>query len=229
MEQQLTLLYKEKKENQEYYTFKIGKEIISLDFKDACMLICKYSSKNRNCKISKNQISLKSGEGNIRVKMEKGAKVKGVHFYTEKKFENKCTFLSNDLWFSSILTKKNHVVFLKKYSKYFKLVENAVMDELNPYKIITPFGVTDIDNISTGLKTIFIILYIKEFGDKNELYLVNVDECGDNALKFIYPLVKDTNIRLYIRHDIIDMPENYKYYVNGKRLNDTLEFGNYIY
>lgn len=74
----------------------------------------------------------------------------------------------------------------------------------------------------------FIILYIKEYGDKNNFYLINIDECGDNILKDIFNVVKDTNIGLFIQHDIIEMPEEFDYFVNDEKLTDILSFGDFI-
>lgn len=119
MKDYLVLLHKEQRYNNEYYVFKLNGETLSLNYFDACALIRKFYSKDRNCKISQNSISLKSGEGRLKV-LRNTEDYKGIRLYTLNGYKKNCYFISNDKGFNLLLTKKGHIEFLKKYENYLK-------------------------------------------------------------------------------------------------------------
>ncbi|MDR2750582.1 MAG: hypothetical protein LBC41_07985 [Clostridiales bacterium] len=83
----------------------------------------------------------------------------------------------------------------------------------------TPFGVADIENISTGLKTALNVLHkIKKFPGEN--FCVNLDECGNDVLCVIFEMHSGSNVFFYLSRSfyIQDFTANYeKYIINGKR------------
>ena len=95
-------------------------------------------------------------------------------------------------------------------------------------KIETPYGIASVDDLSTGCKTLLNIAYLTEqLG--NRIAIVNVNECGNNALRKAFDMVSGTNIHLYISHDTAAVDMQYKFIVNGKELKDEFEFVDIIW
>lgn len=68
--------------------------------------------------------------------------------------------------------------------------------------ITTPFGKTEIQNLSTGCKTLILINHSHELNDA----IVNIGECGKNVLDIIFSM---DNIRVYL--DYCSIPNNYDF------------------
>ena len=83
--------------------------------------------------------------------------------------------------------------------------------------IETKFGKTLINNLSTGCKSVILMIFYR---DSN--YFVNIDDCGDNAIKIVFSLGDSMNIKAFTASHIK---------INGDNitcmLNDHLCVGGY--
>lgn len=101
-------------------------------------------------------------------------------------------------------------------------IDNAVLLDKNIGTIKTSFGATYIDNLSSGCKVVLTYLYILR--NKNSYkgkILLNVTECGSNALNVLFDLLDKNNkldITLLLKHsnDLFKCKEH-NYTVNGKQ------------
>lgn len=186
-----------------------SKKILSLE--DSIKLVNSFPSKNRNCKVSKGIISRKPNEGNASVTDDKPTR-KGIHIYTDSKYRSKCSIGSNDSWFFNVTRDKT---FLREHASIIKEIDGAKIIDYDRGKFSSKFGVDSIKYLSTGLKTVLNVLYFKRFNKKG---LINISECGENCLDYIFEAVNNTNISLYLNHTLLYQPEGYKYFVNDKEL-----------
>lgn len=80
-----------------------------------------------------------------------------------------------------------------------KSIDNAELLDENTGLIKTPFGLTSVDNLSTGCKTALNVAFIKkhsEFG----VNTFNITECGYNALEVIFSMNDIDNLLFYLGH-----------------------------
>lgn len=130
------------------------------------------------------------------------------------KIDNEALFRSHTL--KESITKEDEEVMKK--------IDNAEIIEVSRENkdskdllIKTPYGVTTIENLSTGCKTVLNFLHLK---DNN--IILDITECGWNALEELFKYYEDkkSSIILILRH------KNYtyncskrQYIVNGKEVN----------
>ena len=95
--------------------------------------------------------------------------------FTNRNFPNIICVDVNDMYFNSITSQ----LIDDRARAIISKIDGAVLEE--KYKIRSNFNDTllDIDKLSTGCKTALNVLY-------NPLVLVNIKECGDNALEVIF-------------------------------------------
>lgn len=95
--------------------------------------------------------------------------------FTNRNFPNIICVDVNDVYFNSITSQ----LIDDRARAIISKIDGAVLEE--KYKIRSKFNDTllDIDKLSTGCKTALNVLY-------NPLVLVNIKECGDNALEVIF-------------------------------------------
>ena len=78
------------------------------------------------------------------------------------------------------------------------------MLDRNTGAISTPFGVTDIYHLSTGCKVVLFYLYMQTLGrDKFDSYILEITECGGNALRCLFRCVEilgDVTSTFLLRH-----------------------------
>ena len=105
-----------------------------------------------------------------------------IDIYTEKK-DSKDWILQNDLYFN--LNTSNEEMSQNEIN----LIQQVDEAKLTPDKHIeTKYGLGTIRNLSSGCKT---LLNIVKHTDK----VVNVEECGPNALRIIFTM---DNIKIYM-------------------------------
>lgn len=75
--------------------------------------------------------------------------------------------------------------------KIMKLIDGVSFKDGDYIK--TPFGTTNLDNLSTGCKAVLLAYYYRN--EKNTL--VNVIECGDNAILVLFQLAKKLDLRVF--------------------------------
>lgn len=95
--------------------------------------------------------------------------------FTNRNFPNIICVDVNDVYFNSITSQ----LIDDRARAIISKIDGAVLEE--KYKIRSKFNDTllDIDKLSTGCKTALNVLY-------NPHVLVNIKECGDNALEVIF-------------------------------------------
>ena len=95
--------------------------------------------------------------------------------FTNRNYPNIICVDVNDVYFNSITSQ----LIDDRARAIISKIDGAVLEE--KYKIRSKFNDTllDIDKLSTGCKTALNVLY-------NPLVLVNIKECGDNALEVIF-------------------------------------------
>lgn len=216
-----------------YYVFDRDGKLITLPESEARVLISTYPPDKRNCKLTQGRVSMKANAGSMAVDVLEADRStkrlkstnKRVNIFTSQKYFGKYTIWSNDNWFNKLLFEED---FLRRHSEIIMDIDAAKIVDYNMQTIITPFGTTSLNNLSTGLKTVLNICFIKEkWPERN--YIVNINECGNNALEYVFELVSNSNIGVYLTYYPIYMPDEYTYYINNKIITDTDELNNYIF
>ena len=141
-----------------------------------------------------------------------------IKLYTDLKYAPKDIewIRFNDALFNS------NIVARKLTDKDFRLMEEIegvtlVDKETSLFKSKT--GLISIDKISTGLKTLLNIRWLKR---QNKVYGVDITECGPNVLDYIFEEVTDGSIPVLLRHwDVLDLKDRY-IEVNGKERVRTM-------
>lgn len=225
----LKLVYKEIYQNKkELFVFEQNGVQKRLTLSQGVNLISQFDSKDRNCKVSRGIISLKPNEGELKVikrrEVTRG-RYKGVRLYIGKKEDFSFTIYSNDIWFYNNVMPNTS--FLKSCVKYIKEIDNAVIVDYKLMQAKSEKGVYSVKDFSTGLKTILNVVYLLRKKDKTPI-IVNATECGDKVMNILFEIVNNSRIGLYITHDILEMSEDFQYYVNDKKIEDTMELSDYF-
>lgn len=101
---------------------------------------------------------------------------------------------------------------LELYTERFdRLIYRMIMKEIDSAEIIedtvirTPFGVTVMNNLSHGCKTVMLaVLY-----SGNDIY-VPLNECGDNGIKLLFKIAKEYKMDLnVITNRVISIYDEY--------------------
>lgn len=101
-------------------------------------------------------------------------------------------------------------------------IDNAVMIDDNLRKIQTPYGITGVNDLSTGCKTVLNYLYLHDHGDKfKDVYVINAIECGKNALDVLFDVMESQNelrIVILLEHsDGVASCKKRDYCINNER------------
>lgn len=78
-----------------------------------------------------------------------------------------------------------------KDQKMIRLIDHA--EYIGDGYILTPFGKTEIQRLSTGCKTVLLINHSEELGNP----IINIGECGKNVLDIIFGM---NNIKVYLNY-----------------------------
>lgn len=106
---------------------------------------------------------------------------------------------------------------------YLKKIDSA--EVISPIAIKTKYGITSLDSISTGCKTLIILNHLIK--ENNQIDL-SIDECGCNVINEVFKLSEQSNntaVRFYIKNasSLIDPEINkYTYIANGKEIGNSL-------
>ena len=225
----LKLVYKEIYQNKkEVFVFEQNGVQKRLTLSQGVNLISQFDPKDRNCKVSRGTISLKPNEGELKVIKKREitrGQYQGVRLYIGKKEDFSFTIYSNDIWFYNNVMPNTS--FLKSCVKYIKEIDNAVIVDYKLMQAKSEKGVYSVKDFSTGLKTILNVVYLLRKKDTTAI-IVNATECGDKVMNILFEIVNNSRIGLYITHDILEMSENFQYYVNDKKIEDTMELSDYF-
>lgn len=228
MRYRLEYLGKEQRNGHRIYKFKFNGVYVEMDKWQAIEIVSSIGVKERNCKISRGDISFKAEVGNI---SNRGKKVVWNKYYggivnvcvgKEYMYSGEC-IKSNDIYFDRY-TRVAESVFFKKYADIIYRIDKAKVIDYRLHSIQTPYGITDISNLSTGLKTILNILYmIDTYGDRCDM-MISISECGGNVYSYLFNIVSSTGIRLWVGS--ISRAKNvdkYIFNINGKRLGRFID------
>lgn len=98
-------------------------------------------------------------------------------------------------------------------------VDNAELIDRSIGTVATPFGVTSVENLSTGCQTLLNLLYVRD----NHLSVgVDVTGCGTNALDIAFEIADGTDIPLVLRHLSVSKCKNRNFIVNDKGKADNM-------
>lgn len=128
-------------------------------------------------------------------------------------------------YFNGYITSKE---FDDKELNAMKIIDNAKLVDKNIGTIVTPRGVTDIDHLSSGCKT--VITYIKMLkGEISDKTFIDISSCGINAIEYIFSLAdkydKDGKIKFVLRHkDRICECKDREYNIDGAEKISDLTF-----
>lgn len=88
-----------------------------------------------------------------------------------------------------------------KSRKYMEEIDGAVILDERLGTIRTPFGVTDLTKLSTGLKALLLVCIYKK---RYQKFAINLVECGANVISIIFNEVNDTDIICVLPHTQFD-------------------------
>lgn len=237
--------YKVKKDNKEYVVTK----------EKLIRAIRETPSKNRNCTVRKGNIVMKPGFGEmkllevggatlnrkkpkIRVANPKisaiGQKNVGNQANNEEKalqivtrMEHKNTDHSVymvDSYFSNYIA--HRFEFLKKNFRILKKIDRITkIYQSTDIEVRTPFGLTSIENISSGCKCALCAKYLLDMGLDSGMTL-NTDEAGDTPFLEICKLVVGSELRIYTsvyRNGFALEEARIPVLINGEPMDDPMD------
>ncbi len=147
-----------------------------------------------------------------------------IQLYRSMSFFNKDDIIvDNEAFFNNYINAK----FIKEYGVYaIKSIDKAILIDENTAKVQTPFGICSIDDLSSGCKTILNIIYINEKHlNRYDSIIVSLNECGRNALDFIFDYIEDNSIdiKFVLEHDDDTFKcRQHNYLINGKYKCNTI-------
>lgn len=98
-------------------------------------------------------------------------------------------------------------------------IDKAKLLDKNIGTIQTPFGITNITNLSMGCKIVLVYLYMRRNIDKYADYILDITECGSNALEVLFECMDklgDSSVVLLLRHsDGIELCTDREFAING--------------
>lgn len=108
-----------------------------------------------------------------------------INVYTKKNLlPPNCIFINNIKAFFTTEVRQNFRS-CSKYKEILSCIDHATIVGDTGDVIITPFGITTIDNISTGCKSVFCYFQLlKMFPDLSTVVL-DLSKCGANGIEFI--------------------------------------------
>ena len=119
-----------------------------------------------------------------------------VKIYTDKKFLTKPIMETNDAYFDEYVKLSD----IQEAGKlYMWSIDEAEILDAQFGSVVTPFGATVKERLSTGLKTVLNLLYMIK---NEEQYALDITECGPNALDAIFDILEktDNKIQVYLWH-----------------------------
>jgi hypothetical protein len=186
-------------------------------------LINSTNSKDRNCKLVKNAISLKQGYGTLKVVYQKERtkkKKKSERGYVEivdlenarksyMKFIEFCVFKFEEQEF-------------KEYKPYYELLKMEGIDVLNTIYVHTRFEIACSMDLSSGMKCLFVLAYLL---DKDNNFIIDLSSCSSDYLDVAFKLIVKSkkNVKVVIRHtDVMSITTPIKW--DGRIFSDGLEY-----
>lgn len=140
-----------------------------------------------------------------------------VNIDIEKIRDEKQFIISNDAFFNV-----NYREYELDKSDYDAMNKIDGITAVKETAVTTKYGDCSAYEISTGLKTFLNVHNLIRI-HKTDDFVISLDECGENAKKEIFNIIKGTSSRLFISG--IDLPEFYfDINVNGKIINNYKDY-----
>lgn len=136
-------------------------------------------------------------------------------FTSRKLLGNRKVINDPDSFFSAHVS---HHQFDENNEKVIEEIDGAKLIDCNLGTIKTPLGLTDINHLSSGCKTVLDYLYITRNNDKLKDFALNVTICGYNALESLFvqmDRLNDSDTILLLQHtDSLQMCSDRQYMIN---------------
>jgi len=147
-----------------------------------------------------------------------------LRIYTDMKYipTGYSVVLYNDSYFDSC-TKEKRLTFRNESLGAIKIIDKADLVDARNGTILTPFGLTDLNHLSTGCKTLVNILETSA----NESLIFSLNECGANVLSAIVGLLNNSpeefKVYLTIGTEFIKLKDCLFYLNDGTELLDVFK------
>lgn len=203
-----------KDRNRTWYKFRRGHIFETVFEESAIELVNTYPVNQRNCKISKGKISFKSGFGNNVIEKE-GRKV--IKMVTAKHYKGVPDMWDIDAGLEKIVQDTNFMKVNEDLVRYF---DNVNSFDYNTMTFRTSQGHKSIHDISSSLKMLLNVKYIRKLGVDA---CVDISDCDLNILPFVFEAVYNTPIVLYTSGCYCYHNDGFVYNINGVETTNLLD------
>lgn len=146
-----------------------------------------------------------------------------IKIYTDKKYlENRMILVDNESFF------KINVVageFCEEDLRVMREIDSAELLDKTTGLIKTSYGLTDMNHLSTGCKTILNYFYLQRH--RTPYNVIDLSECGYNALRVLFDLVETQGQImdfLLMHQDSLDQCGERDYLINNEKSVTNLLF-----
>ena len=106
--------------------------------------------------------------------------------------------------------------------EYMKKYDGAIILDDSTGKIETPYGITDIANLSTGTKILLLSRHVNNC-------ILNITESGRNIFKdLMHETQLNTSIKLFTLGSAVEMNDGDSININGNTFDDEISANDYI-
>lgn len=144
-----------------------------------------------------------------------------INIFTDSdRFDLSKVIIDNDAYFYENIT-----------AEKFGTLEEKIINEIDKATIIdkklgtikTPRGITSIENLSTGCKTVLNYLHLADC--KSDINVIDASQCGYNALEVLFSTIEELNypVNIILAHkDNIFRCGKRQYKINGEQVIEDL-------
>lgn len=188
-------------------------------------LIRNTEAPERNCKISRGTVSMKSGYGNLIIKdriMQKNDKSSVIRVFTNSSYKNyfdkNNIIINTDAYFL-----KNLAVILKDFNEvdryYLRKIDKAgTISAGGRLFVQSEDGITTMNNISTGCKTCILDNHFK-----NRLF--NLSLCGENVIETLFEMISSRGSQnsFLLHHSGFEPLQKYSVKINNQQTGSLFD------
>lgn len=143
-----------------------------------------------------------------------------IKLYTSKKYFEKEGITHIDAYFDNTVVRSD---FTEQEEKFINKFEHAEFIDETEELLKGRFGLYTLNKISSGVKTLIVLSLISRGVIEAPSYL-NVTECGNNILGYVFLLADKIELPLILNHTELYGVNNYNFIVNDKyKVNDIVE------
>lgn len=147
-----------------------------------------------------------------------------VNIYKSYEKLNECCMIKDaEAFFNGYITSEE---FDAQEIEAMEKVDGAKLLDKQSGTIKTPRGVTSIDNLSTGCKTVLTYMYMMRHPDIDK-NILDISGCGVNALEYLFDIAEkwDNKIIFVLRHkDSVYQCKDRDYLVDGEKKITNLAY-----